>query len=239
MCVTYHTSSEVDAVAGASFSFECSKDCGALLMLDPTGVSTEIQSKLRIQEYMCTHFTKWTQLANGVLGLGLKDEDLMFVSGTIKTGRWAVAAFNGDYNKKKGSVTGKLGSLAALEFTMAISNVRLDSSYYRVGPPKYRNVAASPMSPELAISGLSAVPESDKHDQCIFLNYWKMKRRTPLFSLCPMKAAAGSHHLPEPDDDADKACEQSRFGVVPDGAFEEIPPTERVSTWTVSCLQWC
>ena len=71
--------------AEASFSFECSDNSGALLMLHPSGISTELLSRNRIVRYMRKHIDSWLELANDQLDLGRKEEELQFVSGTVKT----------------------------------------------------------------------------------------------------------------------------------------------------------
>lgn len=198
-------------------------------MLDPSGISHVILSRSSIVRYMRTHFERWIEFANGRFGLGLKDEELLFVSGTIKTSRWAVATFYGDYREKQGAVTGKLGSLAAVEFSLAISDMRLDSSYYRVGPPKSRQRVA-PSDKSIADgpnSESNHVEAADKHDRCIFLHYYKMKRRRMLRGRGPIQAAAGPHDLP-PDSDDDDSSTQLSTDKDYSEEIDQVPCHEKV-----------
>ncbi|PIL35942.1 hypothetical protein GSI_01602 [Ganoderma sinense ZZ0214-1] len=178
--------------AGAHFGFECSTDAGAFLLLAPPAVSKQIQSKKHIADYMRKNFPQWSELANSHFGLGLKDEEIVFVSGTTKTSKWAVAAFHGEYRRKEGSITADFGSLMGIEISVSISDEMLPSSYYRTGPA--REPALSPLLPDTNEPVLSAPPQ-ERCDQCIFLHYYKMKRRLGWKST-PMQAAGGPHELP-------------------------------------------
>ena len=201
----------------ALFSFECSETFGALVMLSPSGISTDLLSPAHIKKYMRAHFSSWMEFANGKFGLELQEDELLFVSGVVKTCRWAVAAFHGDYCTKQGAIAANLTSLAALNFSVTISDARLDSPYYRVGPP------TQPSTGQLDEA-------SDKFDQTIFLHYYKMKRR--LFTKRPMKGAAGPHHLPRPppvSDDRDnvRLSPQTPSPDVVD--IESVPKRQQVS----------
>ena len=196
-------------------------------MLDPSGISTDLLSRIHIIRYMRDHFDAWLEFANGNVGVGLKDEELMFVSGTVKTSRWAVAAFHGDFRRKQGSVTGELGSVASLDFSVAISNVRLDSPYYRVGPPSLLRKQRGGLLLEDGEDTGNAV----SHDQTIFLHYYKMKRR--LFIRAPIQAAAGDHELPDlppgsaGEGVADIYVGSADFPLTPE--FEHVPERHKAS----------
>ncbi|KAH9851229.1 hypothetical protein C2E23DRAFT_247420 [Lenzites betulinus] len=192
-------SGEISATAPSSqvscavnFNFECTDEAGALLVLGPTGRTLDILSKRRIMDYMDTHFDRWLEFANDRLGLGLREDQLMFVSGTTKTSSWGVAAFRGATREKRGSVVGNLGPLTAADFSMSISDAQLSTSHYRAGP-----TSRTPGS-----CGWDA--SRNEYDQCVFIHYYKRKRRKwPLFPSV-IKAAAGAHQLPRgPDDEMD------------------------------------
>ncbi|KAI0633111.1 hypothetical protein C8Q77DRAFT_1058568 [Trametes polyzona] len=157
---------------GVNFTFECMDEAGALLVMGPSGRTTDILSRQRIVDYMNTHFDSWLEFANDRLGLGLKEDQIMFVSGTTKTSRWGVAAFRGTRSEKRGTVVGNFGPLATVDFSFSISDAQLSHSHYRSGPTEGRGC-------------------QDKYDQCVFIHYYKRKRRK--WSILPsvMKAAAG------------------------------------------------
>ena len=77
------------ASAGGTFSFKCADDQGALLMFSPAAHSTEIRSKTYIINYMRKHFIRWVQFSQKY-SLGLKEHEILFVSGVTKTTRWVV-----------------------------------------------------------------------------------------------------------------------------------------------------
>ncbi|KAI0696228.1 WD40-repeat-containing domain protein [Cerioporus squamosus] len=177
------------ASAGGSFSFQCGADAGAFLMFSPKCYSEDIESKRHIVNYVRENFPHWVDFADK-FGLELKQEDLFFVSGTTKTEQWA-------YKKKQGMVTADFSSAVGLNLSVSISNQSLPQSYYGTGP---RRRARS--SPTPAIAGASASPDESSSqepiDQCIFMHYYKMKRRM-IWKSVPIKAAAGPDELPSPD----------------------------------------
>ncbi|KAI0650982.1 hypothetical protein C8Q79DRAFT_184 [Trametes meyenii] len=93
------------------FAFRCREDSGAFLVPHPSVMAHDILSKLRIEAYILSNFDSWLDFANSTLELGLKEEDLRFVCGRKMTIRWAVAAFQGRYRNKSGSITGAFGAV--------------------------------------------------------------------------------------------------------------------------------
>ena len=73
------TSGGLPVEAGAGFKFVCKSDMGAILVLEPPGITTYIQSKRRIVTYMRDHFDSWMELANSRFELDLREQDLLFV----------------------------------------------------------------------------------------------------------------------------------------------------------------
>ena len=179
--------------AGAHFGFECSTDAGAFLLLAPLAVSKEIQSKKHIADYMRRHFPQWSELANSRFGLGLKDEEIVYVSGTTKTTKWAVAAFHGEYRRKEGSITADFGSLMGIDISVSISDEMLPSSYYRSGPAREPDLSVGARLVPNGNEPVVSVPQ-ERCDQCIFLHYYKMKRRLG-WKPTPIQAARGPHEL--------------------------------------------
>ena len=185
------------ASGGGSFSFKCGADAGAFLMFSPKGYSMDIESKRHVVNYMRANFAHWVDFADKY-GLGLKEEELMFVCGTTKTSRWAVAAFHGQYKKKQGMVTADFSSAAGLNLSVSISNQSLPQSYYGDGPRRRPRPSASPAIVSASETSDQSHPE-EPADQCIFIHYYKMKRR--LWGSLKMIAGAGPDELPSPDPD--------------------------------------
>ena len=164
-------------------------------------MSKQILSRQRIIEYMQKHFASWLELANHKFGAGLKEDELLFVSGTTKTTKWAVAAFHGQFRSKQGSVSADFGGTAGIDFSVSISSETLPTSYCRTGPAR-STLSAIGLSSESQTSQLSA----EKRDQCIFIHFYKMKRRW-VGRPFPMHAAGGPHKLPPGDNSGSDASE--------------------------------
>ena len=90
-------------------------------MFSPAAHSTEIRSKTYIINYMRKHFMRWVQFSQKY-GLGLKEHEVLFVSGVTKTTRWAVMAFQGNYRERQGQVSFDLSGLGGLSLSVSISN---------------------------------------------------------------------------------------------------------------------
>ncbi|TBU25438.1 hypothetical protein BD311DRAFT_669637 [Dichomitus squalens] len=230
-----------------SFTFECSDDSGAMLVLHPSAVSKDIKSRKHVVAYIQSHFPEWMEFANGRFGLVLKDEQLMFVCGTTKTSRWAVAAFHGSYCKKQGSISANLSSTFAFDFSLAIANVQLPAAFYRVGPPQNGTHSSIPgramsdVTRDISWTQRDALnndPLSHKFDQCIFIHYFKAKRRTFL-PLQVLRAGAGPDQLPPGSDDIrDGKTPITAHHTMPDrgeAEYELFPPSQKVWAPSVQC----
>ncbi|KAI9058620.1 YVTN repeat-like/Quino protein amine dehydrogenase [Trametes sanguinea] len=194
------------AAPSANIKFKCTEDKGALLLLSPKGEDTIIRSRIHVVDHLRENIDKWERMANDMLGLDLRQEDIYFVCGVTKTSRWAVAAFHGSERDAEGSISCDLTALASASFSMRILNLDMPNCMYRVGPPEARgNSQLSTSSgqssyeyhrpPSLAVPPSGVVP--DKADQCIFFHYYKIKKRFWVFPR--IEAGAGPHQLPSND----------------------------------------
>ena len=169
--------------------YRCNEDSGALLLLKQPAHKTFLDCNNRIQEYMAAHLSTWCEFANDRLGIGLDDKDIIFVSGFTKTTMWAEASFSSNSDSSELLISGGCFVPAASgEFRVSISRDVHGSVASRVGPPG-------------RVSTWKDDNQAFKYDQCIFLNYFKMKRRGILRRPGVMRAAAGPHTLPDQDDD--------------------------------------
>ncbi|EIW57161.1 uncharacterized protein TRAVEDRAFT_126211 [Trametes versicolor FP-101664 SS1] len=182
--------------AQASLRYKCSQQSGALLMLKQAGHATRLDCTRAIQKYMRQNLEHWHLFATEELGIDLRDSDLIFVSGYIKTTIWAEAAFSssttdGELNISAGA---SLPVGASGSFSVELSNCQLPLTFHRHGPSGRAMAERALGSPALT----SDTSAADAFDQCIFLNYFRMKGR---FLRKVMRAAAGPHELPSPPPD--------------------------------------
>ena len=156
------------------------------------------------------NWLQWaTSETEGGLGHDLQMHDIKFVSGTLKTTKWACAAFSGSYRNKKGSVKVNAAAVGELDLNVSIENYAIPGEFYNNGPikPADSDVASRPSisdeghllpANEDTQRASTSSPLPAKRDQCIFFHYFAMKKR---FFGFPHKieAAAGPHQLPPAD----------------------------------------
>lgn len=132
---------------------------------------------------MRKHISSWLEFANADLGIGLEESEILFVSGFTKTPVWATAAFADSAKKSELVVSGgSFVSPASGEFSVSMIKCVNPSVSYRAGPVDRVSCQQD----------MDTGPED--YDQCIFLNYYKMKIRV-LRSPAILKAAAGFQNL--------------------------------------------
>ena len=174
-------------------------------MLDPPGTTTYIQSKRRIVTYMRQHFDSWMELANSQLELDIHEQDLLFVSGTTCTRKWYVAAFqNQTFRQQEGHVYLDLADLVTANVSISIANETLSNPDFNYGPTQKSQVPQSQRAVEDTSSSAGEPAVNSEQDQCIFINYYKMKSR--MWWKKPIRAAAGPHVLPGKGDDEDEGA---------------------------------
>ncbi|KIM76680.1 hypothetical protein PILCRDRAFT_12564 [Piloderma croceum F 1598] len=80
--------------AGGGFSFECSHQQGALLIMGGDAYREDASNQLDFSEYIIKHHRSWLDFAHS-LGCDLSLSDLILVDGCDKTSEWACAAWSG------------------------------------------------------------------------------------------------------------------------------------------------
>ena len=91
-----------------------------MLLLDGNGIGEEIGNKQAVEDYLSTHIDTWFDWATKKMGYSLKRSDLMFVWGTVKTKKWACAAFSGGHCNKMGSLNVNAAGGGALNIKVSI-----------------------------------------------------------------------------------------------------------------------
>ena len=165
-----------------------------MVMLSPPGVSKIIESRRHVVNYMRANFDSWLEFANASYswGLDLRPEDVIFVCGTLKTTQWALAAFQGSrFRDREGHVSGQLGSSGSIGISVQISNEVLSNGWFRSGPR-----VPAPSAHLLSYLDHDTLADSPpvEPNQCLFVHYYKMKRR--FWYKKPMQAGAGQNQLP-------------------------------------------
>ncbi|RDX40211.1 hypothetical protein OH76DRAFT_1366549 [Lentinus brumalis] len=146
--------------AVVTFKFKLPSSSSAFVLLDAPALSTYVCSapaRRRMVTYMRDNFQGWIDFVFDC-NIDLEDSDIMFICGTQKTTRWAVAAFDADQSDEC-YVTSDFGQF---EYRLTINfgalhRGRFRKACYKCGP-RYRrsDMAASPLP---------------RPNQCLFLHY--------------------------------------------------------------------
>ncbi|KAI0651003.1 hypothetical protein C8Q79DRAFT_898969 [Trametes meyenii] len=184
---------------GTTATFGCESSTGALLALSDTR-ERRIESRLRIARYVLAEHTRWLSFANGTLGLTVKPEDVLFVSATTKTSRWAVAAYENNEHLEAGSFTFDIMAQAYTSQPFGLASSNAVSTHVNV---PNRCACNPPHSVALA---------PPRYDQCVFIHFFKIKKRRP-FLPSRIVAAAGPDGLPGPENDDAGKCVVAVEGV--------------------------
>ncbi|RDX57014.1 hypothetical protein OH76DRAFT_1335776 [Lentinus brumalis] len=158
------------------------KSSGAVLALDHHPKTTYIESSAHIASYMSRYHASWLEMANSQspsgLGLGLNLEELYFVSGTTKVPQWFIGVFEGEEESER---EGHLECTVSDVFDLTVQSSEVHT--LRRSPILKKGPLEVPAETELP------------WDQCIFIHYYRMKRRR-LRVPKVIRAAAGPHELP-------------------------------------------
>jgi len=173
------------------YHYKCTDDQGAFVVLETPGVR-EIQNQVRkMKNYMSKNISSWHSHAVGKLGLEIDEEDILFVRGFVKTTRWGLAACTDHGKTTTVKIHGDLSQSPDTPFEFDEPESKESFWEQRLGPEnRYHQ--------EHPLSG-SQPNQSKKPDQCIFLHYFKIKRR--LFFIRQLQAAAEARDLLGDSDD--------------------------------------
>ncbi|KAI1791421.1 WD40 repeat-like protein [Ganoderma leucocontextum] len=193
--------------AGGSLSFECKQNTGAVLLLDQAALGQSIPTKRHIVTYLYRHMDNWFEWATDVsegLGHDLQMHDIKFVSGTLKTTKWACATFSGSYRNKTGSMIVSAVGVGDLDLNVSIEDQIIPHEFYNTGPSSRTSVGTTPrpsgsddhLLPAGGDVARASTPLPPGCDQCIFFHYFSLKKRLPR----GVEAGAGPHGELWPED---------------------------------------
>lgn len=211
--------------AGGGIEFQCTDEQGAVLLLEEGADREALLPSRRMANYMRQNYNSWVMFAQDQLDVDISREDLFFVRGHVKTKKWAVVAWIHEGRSAKLSFDGNFSSLANASLKVTYSS--------DVTVPPERNWGPK-QDVQKKIKGKSRgkahqTRETHKTDQCVFLNYYKLRVRLGFWPTV-MKAAAGSHDLSEgPDDDAYEGSAAAGAGdAMEDVVIEQVPAPQKV-----------
>ncbi|KIP08045.1 hypothetical protein PHLGIDRAFT_127288 [Phlebiopsis gigantea 11061_1 CR5-6] len=150
---------------GAAYTFNCSGSQGAMAVLGDFGSQSKAVSNWAFRQYMRKHHAAWHAFATR-RGFAVRAGGIVLVYGWLKTSEWAIAAFQNQGRAHDISFQVGLESFAAAQFAVSLGEDVQVSMEQRCGPLRQgmpRTIASSRVS----------VPR----DQCLFLRYYKLKKR--------------------------------------------------------------
>ncbi|KZT65351.1 hypothetical protein DAEQUDRAFT_768920 [Daedalea quercina L-15889] len=159
-------------------------DQGAVLVLPTkTAESMQLLPNSLLPKYMSRNHPYWHEFATEKAQLDLKEEDIILVGGWVKTARWAVAAFAEGGREVEVSFGAGHAALADASFSITAKHGLSRTWYQHFGP--ISDVDASN-------DGMSTSATRQAQDQCVFLHYYKSKRRLGIFHKFLPKAIAAA-----------------------------------------------
>ncbi|KZS99558.1 uncharacterized protein LAESUDRAFT_667857 [Laetiporus sulphureus 93-53] len=189
VCSKTVTTAKVDAEVGAggSFHFNCVDRQGAFLVLKESASQQQLLQRKSLSTYLLHNIPIWHVFAQDAKGcdMDLAAEDILFVSGWVKTTEWALGAFTGGQRSIKVGLTAEAMAHAGGSFSF--SRAQDIAIPWRYGPTSVNDANESR-------------EQSRTPDQCIFLHYYKMKPRS-MFRPRQLKAAAVPNKLDDGQDD--------------------------------------
>ncbi|RPD63553.1 hypothetical protein L227DRAFT_572706 [Lentinus tigrinus ALCF2SS1-6] len=163
----------------------------ALLMLAPATTRT-IMSKRRIVAYMKEHYNSWVALAETS---GFDADDLILITGTTTTAACGALAFTLPDSNSRGEGTETPQLSVSWDSREGMMRAEVDGTDI-VG----RDTCRTGVAPE------SEGAQSAEGPLCVFVHYYKMKRR--FWWSRAIRAAAGPHEFPKgrEDEDPPRVC---------------------------------
>ena len=150
------------AHADASYSFDYYGTQGAIAILGDVGKQEHVLLSLAFREYMLKNHDSWHKFARS-LDFDVRHEDIIFVSGWVKTSEWASAAFSNEKREHDLTISASIGSACGAHFE--VSHKEKTSTNILV--EQRSNLAPS--------SSKTSISSAESYDQCLFLKYHKIK----------------------------------------------------------------
>ena len=179
--------------SGGGFSFECSQQQGAILIMGDVAYRQDILEKKRFADYMIKHHRSWASFTNNRLERGVSPSDLILVTGCDLTSEWACAAWCEKTNSGRlnfvvgvpGVVEGSLSLWGRWECSQSVER--------NVGPQPLVPPEPTRPSPQSAALDTPSMPSSEitsslpslapptTFNQCVFLRGFRIADRSIWF----------------------------------------------------------
>nr|VWO96437.1 N/A [Ganoderma boninense] len=205
----------------AHIRFKFSDEQGAVLVLKNDAHREDLHPCRDLTQYILLNHAGWHQFARNVCRLDLKSQDIIFVSGCVKTAEWALAAATDRARDGEIAFGGDFGPAGQASFSVSATREVSMSWEHRRDPHGTQGEGSKP----------------SKFDQCVFLHYYKVKHR-PFFVPKVLRAATEEEHSSrsstpngsdymEPVDDGGAISKDASFESE-NGGVEVIPrPSEQ------------
>lgn len=171
------------------------KESAVLICFDaPTKTRLKRDVHARWRTFMKKNINIWYEYVHkGWHAFGM--DSIVLITGTVKTFRWASAAFKGA-GKHQFEVGPRLGIDANVGSPSPLEGRALSGP----GPGNWKNIQIMDIHPEYA----RLIPPQDvdpfAHNQCLFVHYLTLSTKWPILTL---KAAAAPRSLGPPGDEDD------------------------------------
>ena len=155
-----------------AYNLVCESDEGAFLLLWDSATKTTLKlGRPQFEKYILEHHDSWCEYARSILGISAKD--VIVVSGFIKSSTWTIATFFGDSRFEEGTVGGHLSSALDVDFSHPSGDTTACLPIGSRSGPAHRMRSAQRLASREEPED-RAMPK----DQCLFLNYYKVKHRS-------------------------------------------------------------
>ena len=212
-----HSRGSIEAIGGG-LKFTCQRERGAFLFVRPAADSYQMHQSKSFSHYMMTQIDEWYHFATDRLDLDLAREDIIFVSGTVKTEDWGLGAFTHQGSGGEISFQASVGPFAQGSFNFNRAHMVTSGAEWRTKPlERAPSVLSSPIAaiaapPEASTASSSSLASASslslqriqsggKKDQSVFLHYYKLKTRWWRNKV--IHAAAGPNDPGHTSDDED------------------------------------
>lgn len=191
-------------------------------MLGTPGVCTRVHQTQKMKTYMLKNLVRWHGMATQRLGLEIAAENMLFVRGYVKTTKWAMAAFWKDSRGVKASFNGGVDNYASVATGFGVTKKTTGIYGHRIGPDGrpwiFGDMSVEPkttshqhLSPPFEHTSRDnghgahanephGTADEQVHyppDQCIFLSYFKLKKRMLLPDKIQAAAEPQNQHFPD------------------------------------------